>query len=60
MIDAIHDFLLSFGLPGALAWIVLKILAIAVPVIARIFRTIQASAPGRPNESRKSWMASIT
>ena len=36
MIDAIHDFLLSFGLPGALAWIVLKILAIAVPVIVSV------------------------
>ena len=36
MIDAIHDFLLSFGLPGALAWIVLKILAIAMPVIVTV------------------------
>ena len=36
MIDALHDFLLSFGLLGALAWIVLKILAIAVPVIVTV------------------------
>ncbi len=36
MIDALHDFLLSFGLAGALAWIVLKILAIAVPVIVTV------------------------
>ena len=36
MIDAIHDYLLTFGLPGALAWIVLKILAIAVPVIVSV------------------------
>ena len=36
MIDALHDFLLSFGLLGALAWIVLKILAIAVPVIETV------------------------
>ena len=36
MIDALHDFLLSFGVIGALAWIVLKILAIAVPVIVAV------------------------
>ena len=36
MIDALHDFLLSFGLAGAVAWIVLKILAIAVPVIVTV------------------------
>ncbi|HEU4813046.1 MAG TPA: NADH-quinone oxidoreductase subunit NuoH [Xanthomonadaceae bacterium] len=36
MIDAVHDFLLSFGVLGALAWIVLKILAIAMPVIVTV------------------------
>ena len=36
MIDFIHDFLLSFGVLGALAWIVLKILAIAMPVIVTV------------------------
>ena len=36
MIDAIHDFLMGFGVAGALAWIVLKILAIAVPVIVSV------------------------
>lgn len=36
MIDAVHDFLLSFGPLGALAWIVLKILAISVPVIVSV------------------------
>ena len=36
MIDFIHDFLLSFGVLGALAWIVLKILAIAMPVIITV------------------------
>ena len=32
-IDPIRDFFLSFGTVGLLAWIVLKILLIAVPVI---------------------------
>ena len=36
MIDALHDFLVSFGVAGELAWIVLKILAIAVPVIVTV------------------------
>ena len=36
MIDAVHDFLVSFGLFGELGWIVLKILAIAVPVIVTV------------------------
>src|SRR6478735_6630364 len=35
-IDPIRDFFLSFGALGALVWIVLKILAIAVPVILAV------------------------
>ncbi|HKN78602.1 MAG TPA: NADH-quinone oxidoreductase subunit H, partial [Lysobacter sp.] len=35
-IDPIRDFFLSFGAFGALVWIVLKILAIAVPVILAV------------------------
>jgi len=36
VIDILHDFIVSFGLLGELAWIVLKILAIAVPVIVAV------------------------
>src|SRR6476620_7747692 len=35
-IDPIRDFFLSFGALGAIVWIVLKILAIAVPVILAV------------------------
>ena len=35
-IDAMRDWLLSFGNLGALIWIVLKILVIAVPVIVTV------------------------
>ena len=35
-IDPVRDFFLSFGALGALVWIVLKILAIAVPVILAV------------------------
>jgi NADH-quinone oxidoreductase subunit H len=34
--DPFRDWLLSFGSPGAVAWIVLKILAIAMPVIITV------------------------
>lgn len=36
LIDPFRDWLLSFGAIGALVWIVLKILAIAVPVIVAV------------------------
>lgn len=36
LIDPFRDWLLSFGAIGALVWIVLKILAIAVPVIIAV------------------------
>lgn len=36
LIDPFRDWLLSFGVIGALVWIVLKILAIAVPVIVAV------------------------
>jgi NADH-quinone oxidoreductase subunit H len=35
-IDPIRDFFLAWGALGALVWIVLKILAIAVPVIVTV------------------------
>ncbi|MCA1715188.1 MAG: NADH-quinone oxidoreductase subunit NuoH [Gammaproteobacteria bacterium] len=34
--DPMRDWLLDFGVPGTLLWIVLKILAIAVPVIVSV------------------------
>ncbi|MGH8077739.1 MAG: NADH-quinone oxidoreductase subunit NuoH [Lysobacter sp.] len=36
MVDPFRDWLLSFGTVGAVAWIVLKILAIAMPVIITV------------------------
>ncbi len=36
MFDPFRDWLLSFGAAGLLAWIVLKVLAIAVPVIVTV------------------------
>ncbi len=36
LVDPLRDWLLSFGVIGMLAWIVLKILAIAVPVILTV------------------------
>ena len=36
LFDPLRDLLLSFGTLGALAWIVLKILAVAVPVIISV------------------------
>ncbi len=36
LVEPLRDGLLSFGTPGMLAWIVLKILAIAVPVILAV------------------------
>jgi len=36
MIDALHDSLLGYGSTGLVVWTVLKILAIAVPVIIAV------------------------
>ncbi len=36
MVDPFRDWLLSFGVVGLLTWIVLKVLAIAVPVIVTV------------------------
>ena len=36
LLDGFRDWLLAYGTAGALAWIVLKILAIAVPVITSV------------------------
>lgn len=36
LFDGFRDWLLAYGTAGALAWIVLKILAIAVPVIVSV------------------------
>ena len=42
LVDPFRDWLLSLGVIGLLAWIVLKILAIAVPVS----RTARSCMPG--------------
>ncbi|MBX9403490.1 NADH-quinone oxidoreductase subunit NuoH [Lysobacter sp. BMK333-48F3] len=36
VVDPVREFLLSFGMAGAVAWIVLKILLIAMPVIVSV------------------------
>ena len=36
LFDGFRDWLLAYGTAGALAWIVLKILAITVPVIVSV------------------------
>ncbi|MGO4780044.1 NADH-quinone oxidoreductase subunit H, partial [Lysobacter sp. 2RAB21] len=36
VVDPAREFFLSFGMAGAVAWIVLKILLIAMPVIISV------------------------